>query len=132
MERDKFFVSKLLKLPVPILKFNRKNNEWGVHRCSCEPLCSNDNIKSSKPWISFGEKKPPVNCGLLIIIDDNNDEDPWNVRDQLFYGFMWPHEYIYITLNITENVRMGWKAHKEFDLKDIYWFNGIECGSPNM
>ena len=50
MEKDKCFASKLLKIPTPILTFDKNKGEWDLHVCTCEPLCYSPKIKSSKPW----------------------------------------------------------------------------------
>lgn len=72
-------------------------------------------------WKSFAENFPIANCGLLIIIKSFNDF--YDVKDHLFYGYVFPDShYIYIVFDITTNTGMGWKAHKEHDEKDMYWY----------
>ena len=81
---------------------------------------------SYKEWKSIAEEKPIENCGLLLKIEpkDSYDEYLDSVKYRFFYGYrMNDCDYIYIFAEIYNNkvIQMGWKAHKEFDLDEIYW-----------
>lgn len=88
-------------------------------------------------WKCFKDEYPKSECGLIIKITDYSDKY-YEVKDQLFYGYVFPNcDYIYLILNITsfqnnENYgQMSWKVLKDYDKESIFWYYDYAFSIPN-
>ena len=77
-------------------------------------------------WTTFLVKKPEVNRLVLIKItsfhDYINDFDP---RECLFMGHSSENDSVYVINRIDKDLevhQLGWKAHKDHDFKDMFWY----------
>lgn len=78
-------------------------------------------------WVSFKDKSPKINCGLLVkVVPIRTKEDLFPVKDRLFYAYIFPGSYyVYAVAEINisgQIIEMGWKINKEYDEDEILWF----------
>jgi hypothetical protein len=88
-----------------------------------------------KEWICFADEKPKENHGILIEIkphDDQNCCDAYSecVKNKIFYGnysYLGGCHYIVLEYCVTDKTSLLWKAHKDYDIENMYWFNNYHA-----
>jgi hypothetical protein len=81
-----------------------------------------------KEWKSIEEENPRRNYGLLLKINPKKEDPCFPVQGNYYYGFFWECGYVYITGVISPDGSvsgMAWKATKQYDLDEIFWFTSI-------
>jgi hypothetical protein len=77
-------------------------------------------------WICFADEFPREFCGLIIKIKpEPGGENLYNITENMiFYGHL-EGTYIFIEAEIDgEKVNNClWKAQKEYEYREIYWYN---------
>lgn len=98
---------------------------FGLVDASDKPSFIYRNVMQYTEWKSFAECLPKENYGLLIKFAHQED-DLWEVNNKLFYGYIFPKTidslYIIAEIDNMSVTGMSWKAYKEFNNDQIFWW----------
>lgn len=74
-------------------------------------------------WLCFKDAYPANHKRGHLLKIDGDYWDGTDLRDLVFFGYFWPEcKYVYIVYEVTRNAGYAWKATKDFDLDQIYWY----------